>query len=83
MKVEKTMDTIYLEEILEQKLKDIPSTLKVGNLIKETEIKEWLFSPQEVIIEALIYSITDQALIRIIKAKQKGIIEDLHYLKKI
>ena len=47
------MDTIYLEEILEQKLKDIPSTLKVGNLIKETEIKEWLFSPQEVIIEAL------------------------------
>ena len=82
MKVEKTMDTIYLEEILEQKLKDIPSTLKVGNLIKETEIKEWLFSPQEVIIEALIYSITDQALIRIIKAKQKGIIEDLHYLKK-
>ena len=68
------MDTIYLEEILEQKLKDIPSTLKVGNLIKETEIEEWLFSPQEVIIEALTYSITDQALIRIIKAKQKGIL---------
>lgn len=53
------MDTIYLEEILEQKLKDIPSTHKVGNLIKEKEIKERLISPQEVIIEALSYSITD------------------------
>lgn len=81
MKVEKTMDTIYLEEILEQKLKDIPSTHKVGNLIKEKEIKEWLISPQEVIIEALTYSITDQTLNRIIKAIQKGIIEDLLYLK--
>ena len=47
MKVEKTMDTIYLEEILEQKLKDIPSTLKVGNLIKETEIKRMvIFTPR-------------------------------------
>ena len=76
------MDTIYLEEILEQKLKDIPSTHKVGNLIKEKEIKERLISPQEVIIEALSYSITDQTLIRIIKAIQKGIIEDSLYLKK-